>query len=191
MKNDILNVIDKYLTIYPDEKDKQQQLLDFVKTHTSEEIRDWNNFDGHIVVSGFVYAKNDQKFLVLYHNDFKLYVYPGGHIDATDNTILDTAKREIKEETGLENLELFKLTDDEMVPLDIDKHRIRYNERLNLPEHYHFDFRFLFFVDKISDIVLDKEESSDYKWIDIDELSHNNYGSVAAKILKLIDDKRI
>ena len=155
------------------------------------EITDWNNFDGHVVASGFIYAKEENKFLVLYHNDLKMFLYPGGHIDSNDTNPLSASKREIFEETGLSNLEQLKISNYELVPIDIDTHKIGYNERLNLPEHYHFDFRYLFMVDRISDIKIDIEELSSYKWISIEELSSDiNYGRIATKITKLLDDNK-
>ena len=57
MKEDILNVIDEYLLIFQNEKEREQQLLEFINSHNSNDITDWNNFDGHIVVSGFIYSK--------------------------------------------------------------------------------------------------------------------------------------
>ena len=116
-----------------------------------------------------------------------MYLYPGGHIDSNDNNPLETAIREIKEETGLSNLIELKVTNNELVPIDIDTQRIRYNERLKLPAHYHFDFRYLFMIDKISDVKIDTEELSNFKWIDIDELSNNkNYGWLTEKINNIL-----
>ena len=116
-----------------------------------------------------------------------MYLYPGGHIDPNDNNPLETAIREIREETGLSNLIELKVTDDELVPIDIDMQRIRYNERLKLPSHYHFDFRYLFMIDRISDVEIDTEELSNFKWIDIDELSNNkNYGWLTEKINNIL-----
>ena len=93
----------------------------------------------------------------------------------------------MEEETGLTNLEQLKLSDNNLIPIDIDTHIVGFNERLNLPEHYHFDFRYLFMVDKISDVKIDAEELSSYKWISLDELTNDpNYGRVATKIKKLI-----
>ena len=187
MKTSLLNILNEYLLLFPDEKQRQQQLIEFLSNHTTKDFTDWNNFDGHIVASGFVYSPEDEKFLVLYHNDLKMYLYPGGHVDDNDNSILSAAEREVKEETGLVDFKLLELTKNKMVPIDIDTHRIGYNERLNLPEHFHFDFRYLFVIDKISDIHIDTEEMSDYKWIDINELRNDlNYGKVAKKIERLL-----
>ena len=187
MKTSLLNILNEYLLLFLDEKQRQQQLIEFLSNHTTKDFTDWNNFDGHIVASGFVYSLEDEKFLVLYHNDLKMYLYPGGHVDDNDNSILSAAEREVKEETGLVDFKLLELTKNKMVPIDIDTHRIGYNERLNLPEHFHFDFRYLFVIDKISDIHIDTEEMSDYKWIDINELRNDlNYGKVAKKIERLL-----
>ena len=104
---------------------------------------------------------------------------------------LTASKREILEETGLKNLEQLKLSENELIPIDIDTHKIGYNERLNLPEHYHFDFRYLFMVDRISDIKTDTEELSSYKWISVEELSSDpNYEMVASKIKKVVSNNK-
>lgn len=192
MKELLLKVISEYLLVFPNEKKRQEQFINYLKQCNNDQIVDWNNFDGHIVAGGFIYAKEDKKFLVLYHNDLKMFLYPGGHIDSNDKNPLVAAIREIKEETGLSNLMQLKITKSELVPIDIDTQKIRYNERLKLPAHYHFDFRYLFMIDKISDVKIDVEELSDYKWIGINELSKDtNYGWITEKINKILlgDDK--
>ena len=187
MKEIIIDILKKYLNIFPEEKERQLKLEKYLKKFNDEQITDWNNFKGHIVASGLVYSKSEKKFLLLYHNDMNIYIYPGGHIDSNDVNPLEAAIREVKEETGLIDLKVINLTQDKFIPIDIDTHTIKYNERLNLPEHYHFDFRYLFVVDKISDIKTDASELSDFKWIDINELSNNsNFGKIVEKIKRLI-----
>ena len=187
MKEIIIDILNKYLNLFPEEKERQSKLEKFLNEFNNEQIIDWNNFKGHIVASGLVYSKLEKKFLLLYHNDMKIYIYPGGHIDANDVNPFEAAIREVKEETGLIHFEGIDLTQEKLIPIDIDTHIINYNERLNLPEHYHFDFRYLFVIDKISDIKIDTEESSDFKWVDINELSNNsNFGKIIDKIKRLI-----
>lgn len=191
MRKMLINILKSYLLIFPKEKEKLSKLVDFLKTNTDFNITNWNNFDGHVVAGGFIYSKKENKFLVLYHDDLKMYLYPGGHIDSNDKDPLYSSKREIFEETGLCELKQFKISENELIPIDIDIHKIDYNQRLNLPEHYHFEFRYLFMIDRISDIKIDYDELSDYKWISIEELSNDvNYGKIAKKIMKLLDDKK-
>ena len=193
MKDILLKILNDYLLMFPEERQRQDILINYLNKSKNEELIDWNNFNGHIVAGGFIYAKEENKFLVLYHKDLKMFLYPGGHVDSNDNTPLDASKREILEETGLNDLHQLKVSSDDLIPIDIDTHKIGYNERLNLPEHYHFDFRYLFMVDKISDIKTDSEELSDYKWISVDELSNDpNYGTIANKIKKFLNnDKKL
>lgn len=81
MKESIKQIINKYLNIFPDEKDRLLLLSSFLNKFNNEEIIDWNNKEGHITVGAFIYQKSENKFLVLYHRDLKMYLYPGGHIE--------------------------------------------------------------------------------------------------------------
>ena len=182
MKELLLNILNEYLKIFPKEIERQQELIEFLNNHKEEQITDWNNFDGHVVAGGFVYAKDEQKFLVLHHKDLNIFLYPGGHIDKDDRNPLDASIREINEETGLKNIIEFTISNNELVPIDIDTHLIDYNRRLDLPEHYHFEFRYLYVIDKIENINVDSNESSEYRWISVEELKQDeNFGKIADK----------
>lgn len=187
MKTDILNILEEYLLAFPNEKERQSILIKYIENHNDNQMFDWNNFDGHIVASGFIYAKEERLFLVLYHNDLKMFLYPGGHVNINDKNVLDAAKREVEEETGLNNLEEFKICENELIPIDIDTHVIDYNERLKLPKHYHFDFRYLFVVNNVSEVKLDTSELSNYKWISMEDLEGDlNYGEISKKLKSIL-----
>ena len=102
-KDIVIDIVNQYLNIFPEESQRQTKLIEYLQNNDDKQITDWNNFDGHIVAGGFIYAKEEKKFLVLYHKDLKMYLYPGGHADSDDINPLETSKREIKEE-----LEFFK-----------------------------------------------------------------------------------
>ena len=59
MKNNLLNILDNYLLLFPEEKERQSRLFVYLKNANNTEIADWNNFNGHIVAGGFVYAKKE------------------------------------------------------------------------------------------------------------------------------------
>lgn len=166
-------------------KEKQimkELLLSILNNHNDDQITDWNNFDVHVVAGGFIYAKKEQKFLVLYHKDLDTFLYLGGHIDNQDNNPLEASKREIIEETGLNNIVELTISANELVPIDIDIHVINHNKRLNLPQHYHFEYRYLYVIDKIENIKVDSNETPEYKWISLDELRQDkNYGRIVDK----------
>jgi len=180
------DIVDCYLKIFPNELKRQERLLEALNQKENN-IIDWNNFEGHVVASGFVYSRKLKKFLVIYHKDLKTYLYPGGHIDDFDSSSLDAAIREVYEETGLDNLEIKSFSDNKFIPIDIDTHLIPFNERLNLPQHLHFDFRYLFVLNDEKEIKIDESESLDFKWISLSHLrvciSSND---IIKKIEKLI-----
>ena len=64
MKNILLNVLNEYLLLFPDEKERQLVLNEFLMKYQYLELTDWNNFHGHIVASGFIYSKENSKFLI-------------------------------------------------------------------------------------------------------------------------------
>ena len=181
-KSLVIDIVEKYLQIFPNEKERLHYLQDYLKTNDEKDICNWNNADGHITAGGFVYSKLTKKFLVMWHKDLKMFLYPGGHTETGDVSPLERAKIEAKEETGLQLLNL-KLFGDEQIPIDIDTHKIPFNPRVNMPEHFHFDFRYIFVCQDENGVDIDKEEMQSYKWIDSQELSKDpNYGNIVKKL---------
>lgn len=78
-----------------------------------------------------------------------------GKVDHLSETILKTAAREVKEETGLELKELYSLD----VSLFYDRNT----------DGIAFSANFLGFVSRKLPIVLSKKEHAEYKWCSIDE----------------------
>jgi 8-oxo-dGTP pyrophosphatase MutT (NUDIX family) len=82
----------------------------------------------------------------------------GGHADG-DNDLARVALKEAHEESGLRNIELMS---EEI--FDIGVHFIA--EYRGVPEHYHYDVRFLMKTkDRDNDICI-SEESCDLRWFD-------------------------
>lgn len=187
MKEIILEVLGKYLNKFPDEKERQTKLIKYLEKYDNLQIVNYNNFEGHITASGFIYSLEEKKFLMIFHKKAQAYLNPGGHSDLEDKNPLVTAKREIMEETGVKDLKTINIVDNEIVPIDIDTHIIPFDAKKNLPAHYHFDFCYLFVVDKIKDIKIAEEEVQNYKLVNIDELYNNkHYGKRMFKIEEMI-----
>lgn len=77
MKTKLFNILNEYLLRFPLEAKRQSNFHFFLQEHQEEEITNWNNFIAHIVAGGFVYAKEDNEFLVVYYRNLKMYLYPG------------------------------------------------------------------------------------------------------------------
>ena len=188
MYTNISEIVKKYLDYYPKEKNnltKLNLLIDHNKDKMSN-IFNRKNFEGHITASGFVYAKDEGKVLLLEHKALKLLLQPGGHIETIDNSILDAVKREIMEETGLKDLKVSNIDINTDVPFDINTHYIPKNDKKQEDEHYHHDFRYLFIAKGLPEIKIDPNESNEYKWVDIKEIKDNDiFRGIFDKIFEL------
>jgi 8-oxo-dGTP pyrophosphatase MutT (NUDIX family) len=92
---------------------------------------------GHFTASAFVVAPDGDALLLIRHPKLGRWLQPGGHIEAGDSGLLAAARRELREEVGMDEA---ALAVDGI--FDLDVHRIPALGRE--PEHEHFDVRFLF-----------------------------------------------
>jgi len=56
---------------------------------------------GHITCTGLVLAPDGERVLLVHHRRLDRWLVPGGHVEADDDAIWDTARRETIEETGV------------------------------------------------------------------------------------------
>lgn len=191
MRENIGPILNRYLDYFPEEKESLEQLEDFIEQNkeNQEAIYSSKNTVGHVTASGFLYDKRDKKLLLLKHKKLEKWLQPGGHSEKIDNSLLETAKREIFEETGLKNLDLVKWSGNDIIPFDINTHLIPKNPNKNMPAHYHHDFRFLFVVEKMEAIKIDEKESNGYIWANIDEIQDlENRERIIEKLKKILNE---
>jgi len=92
---------------------------------------------GHVTASAFVIDPARERLLLILHAKLGRWLQPGGHVESDDASVIEAARREVLEETGLE-----VRADRAVQLLDVDVHQIP--ARGELPEHEHFDVRFAF-----------------------------------------------
>jgi adenosylhomocysteinase len=179
---------DQYLHIYPDERSGLKQLSEQLKQ--ADDILSRKNFVGHVTSSAFILNENSKQVLLLEHKSLEKLLQPGGHLEETDQSLIDAALREIEEETGLKaddiNLRAAMPSSPE-VPFDIDTHYIPENKKKVEPAHYHHDFRYLYTTNN-SNIEFDPNESNNYKWIDWDDFVESpTFGHITDKINAVLE----
>ncbi len=92
---------------------------------------------GHLTASGFVLSPEGDAVLLIFHKKLGIWVQPGGHVEADDESLAGAARREVAEEVGLTLPQQAQAT-----VFDIDIHPIP--ARKDEPAHEHFDVRFFF-----------------------------------------------
>ena len=93
MKNDIENIVLKYLENFPEESENLVKLSTLIENNNNNysNIFSRKNFEGHITASGFIYCIAEKKLLLLEHKSLKKFLQPGGHVELVDNKMIDDA----------------------------------------------------------------------------------------------------
>ena len=155
----------RHYSSHPEESVVVDQFLELLK-HPRAYHRD--HLPGHITGSAWIVNESRTKTLLIQHAKLKRWLQPGGHADG-ERDILNVARREAEEETGLKRLNVLS---DSIFDLDI--HLIP--DRIDFPQHWHYDVRFLFEGDE-NDELLISDESTGLKWFGLHllkELTGNN-----------------
>lgn len=93
---------------------------------------------GHITASALVLSSNRQLVLLVYHRRLAQWLQPGGHVEPEDPSVLEAARREVFEETGI----ALDASADALVAVDIHEIPAARGE----PAHLHHDLMFAFDV---------------------------------------------
>lgn len=159
----LLELLDRYLSRYPDEVDVASRIRQLVES--SPDCFERTCRPGHITGSAWVLSQDGKKCLLVHHAKLNRWLQPGGHADG-QAAIEEVALKEVREETGLVELEL-PAADGLLVPLDLDVHLIpaRYSPTGELIEdaHEHHDVRFLVVAHADQPLAV-SEESHDLGW---------------------------
>lgn len=121
------------------------------------------NITAHFTASAWIINPNSNEVLLIHHNKLNKWLQPGGHADG-ETDLEKVARKEAKEETGLENLKLAS-----NILFDIDIHFIPENK--GIPEHYHYDVRFAYFCMNKEKTQINSE-SNDFKWVNLDKVKN-------------------
>ncbi len=122
--------------------------------------------EGHITGSGLIIHKASKEILLMYHRKLQLWLQMGGHGEGELDPS-QIALREAIEESGLTDLTFFP---DSVQPtfIDVDAHLIP--GRGDIVEHYHLDFRYLFYTSSPEKIQRAKAEAHDLRWYSFSEI---------------------
>lgn len=157
--------IEKYKPYNEQEENDKQTMLKYIDTFADVLTR--NNEFGHFTASSWVVNKEKTKVLMIYHNIYKSWTWTGGHADG-EHDLLGTAVRELKEETGIENV---KVLSSDIYSLE----NIRVNGHIKrekyVASHIHLNLTYLLEVDEEESLKIKKDENSGVRWIPIEDIS--------------------
>ena len=117
---------------------------------------------GHFTASAFVLHPDGGSLLLIFHSKLHRWLQPGGHVEADDPDLLDAARREVHEETGVVELDVLLSGR----PLDVDVHPIP--ARGSEAAHLHFDVRFLF--QARTGVATAGSDAADVRWVRLEAI---------------------
>lgn len=124
---------------------------------------------GHFTGSALVVSQDLLEVLLTHHGKLDMWIQLGGHADG-DPDLAEVALREASEESGLEDLELLPyeahLGAETLLPFDLDVHTIP--ARGDVPEHLHYDVRFLVYTSHPRAIKAN-HESHELRWLSLED----------------------
>ncbi len=156
----ILETVDAYTRRFPAEAAALAELRELVGAGGPVTSR--KHTPGHITAGALLIR--DDRLLVVRHKVFDIWVMPGGHIDETNESLRAAAQRELIEEAGVAEADLFLLSQwPGDLPLDIGRHSISPRPEKNEPAHIHWDIRYVFGTN-VSDVRPQLSEVTDSEW---------------------------
>jgi 8-oxo-dGTP pyrophosphatase MutT (NUDIX family) len=117
---------------------------------------------GHFTASAFVLSPR-RELLLVHHKKLGRWLQPGGHLEPGDADLLAAARREVVEETGLDEGMLLVRG---VAPLDLDVHWIP--ARGEVVGHRHFDVRFRFEAPRRA--LVGNNEVVSCRWVPVAEV---------------------
>lgn len=156
----LLEFISSFKCVYESERLIKKRFIEFVQKNTDCFERHLES--GHITASAFILDPEKNKILLLHHKKLNKWLQPGGHCDGDKDT-LSVAIKEVFEETGL------VIENQDQPIFDLDIHTIPENK--GIPEHEHFDVRYLLLADSKIPLI-QNHETNQLKWVDLSEFEN-------------------
>lgn len=176
--------IEKYVPYNEQEEKDKNTILKYMDTFEDTLTR--NNEFRHFTASAWVVNKERTKVLMIYHNIYKSWAWTGGHADG-ESDLLSVAVREVKEETGVENV---KVLDDDIFSLEIVCVNGHIKRGKYVSSHVHLNVTYLLEVDENETLRIKEDENSGVKWVPIDEVEvTSNERWVKDKVYRKLNEK--
>ena len=160
LRNDIKN----FNPFNEQEKNDKEIMLKLMDKYDNLLTRE--NEIAHFTASAWAVNKDRTKVLMIFHKIYNSWAWTGGHADG-DNNLLYTAIRELKEETGVKNINVIDNNIFSLEIITVDGHvkRGKY-----VSSHLHLNLTYLLEVDESEELKIKEDENTGVKWIDINEI---------------------
>ena len=156
--------IESYVPQCEQEIQDQRMMLRYIDLFPGDILTRENEI-AHFSASAWVVNPARDRVLMLYHNIYKSWAWPGGHADGEEN-LLGVALREVQEETGVERL---RPVTEQLYSLEILTVNAHVKRGKYVVPHLHLNLTYLLEADDSQNIRSKPDENSAVRWFGLDE----------------------
>jgi len=180
-KEVIKSQIESFIPFNEQEEVDKQIILSFIDSF--DDVLTRQNSYGHLTASAFVVNEDLTKALMVHHNIYGGFIYPGGHADG-EYDLYSVAVREVLEETGIN---VMPLIDNNIFALQALPVKGHVKNGKYVSAHTSYDILYLLVAKNIDmdKIRISEKENSQVKWCDLED----TYNEEAVDWIRPINEK--
>ena len=156
-------LIQDYIPACEQEREDRRMMLNYLDAHPDVLYR--SDETAHFSASAWVVNPSRTKVLMLYHNIYNSWSWPGGHADGEED-LLSVALREVREETGLKDV---RPVSDAVYSLEILTVNAHFKRGRYVVPHLHLNLTYLLEADDAQALHIKPDENSGLKWFSPEE----------------------
>jgi len=157
------NIIDNYIPYCEQEQEDKRMMLQYIDRNPDILLR--SNETAHFSASAWVVNPKHTKVLMLYHNIYNSWSWPGGHADGEED-LLGVALREVQEETGITSV---KPASRQLYSLEILTVNAHFKKGKYVVPHLHLNLTYLLEADDSQQLHSKPDENSAVRWFPLNE----------------------
>lgn len=174
---DAVEVLSAWAAPNPEQEQLRRRFVDHLARHPNGTARECT--PEHVTVGGVIVDPECTATLLVLHGRINAWVQPGGHCEPDDTTLAGAALREVREETGLDNVTV------SAAPFALSRHPAPCASGAR----WHLDVQYAVIAPAGSTPTV-SAESHDVRWFSVDALPTPLASGVAATIAAVVADHR-
>ena len=159
----LINDIENFIPF--NEQEERDKAVILQKLRTEPDIFSRDNLIMHMSASAWVVSPDRKQVLMAYHNIYDSWSWLGGHADG-ERDLLTTAMKEVREESGLQNITPVSEDIYSLEILTVDGHEKK-GKYVN--SHLHLNVTYLIEADPSEPVREKPDENSGVAWFEREE----------------------
>ena len=156
-------IITRYVPTCPQETEDRRMMLHYMDLF--ENLLSRENEIAHFTASAWVTNPAHDRILMLYHNIYQSWAWPGGHADG-EADLLQVALKEVREETGIHHLKPAFTSNISLEILPVNAH---FKKGRFVVPHLHLNLTYLLEADDGQALHSKPDENSAVRWFTPEE----------------------